>query len=345
MVSGGTEANGTGVSMGFAFRDYGDRSVLYAGARGSEGDDVIDISAFASGGRPGSTASVRVEGKGGNDTITVKSNGAIRVEGGGGDDTIAVTASGKSVMATADVEGGAGNDTISLIGGGLASGGGGDDVIHIQHTSSESAAIGFGGAGDDVIIGVGHGNVAFGGDGNDTISGVGMVFGSAGDDIIALDNSAYSRVYFRSGATTGFGDFGHATVILSDPAAGVGDNGRPYFEKYAFDNQGNHILAKPADADGNYSGKYANYLDVLPTEGQAGYGLTHTIIDFHGYRPDQIDSTLNGTDLTLSVRATGQSVLLRNYQPGRVTFSLFDSATGEINASRQPPGLLSGASP
>lgn len=338
-AGGSLLAGGEGASIGFGTRDFGDHADIYAGARGSEGGDVIAIAAVSTDPRPDSRAHVNIQGNGGNDTITAASNGQIMVEGGAGDDVIATAAIGSVEKALAWVEGGTGHDVIDVAGNGVAYGDAGNDVIRLHDVlqGRPRVLVGFGGEGDDIITGDGHGGSAMGGAGNDTISGLGQVDGGAGDDVIGLSNSAYSRVTFWK---TGFG---HDVVTLSDPAEGIGDAAKPYFHSAQYDRAGNHIEAKPADAEGNYQGDSRNYLDVLPTEGQAGFGLAHTVLDFRGLRAEQVESRLDGTDLTLRVRETGDSVLVRNYQPGRVTFTFLDLAAGTMTASRQPPGLAAPA--
>jgi hypothetical protein len=77
---------------------------------------------------------------------------------------------------------------------------------------------------------------------------------------------------------------------------------------------------------------------VMPTQGQAGYGLPHTRVSFVGVSADQVSSTLQGSTLTMTIASTGRTVTINNYQPGRVTFAFVDdTGTGNMTASRQPP--------
>ncbi len=126
------------------------------------------------------------------DTAHVAWAGLIRIWAGSGDDTVIADSFGQH----AEVYGGSGRDDIDAEGEGgqIASGGPGDDIVHVFAFGGQS--FGFGGPGDDTIIygnsglsGVGQATLD-GGNGDDTITaqpvGVGSdtVYGGRGNDYI-----------------------------------------------------------------------------------------------------------------------------------------------------------------
>lgn len=336
-------AGGEGAVAGVAAVEYAPggaddpgRSAVFAWARGSEGDDTISVAAHSADTRPGSGAQVRVSGLGGDDAISVRTNGRAIVGGGDGRDAISVVIEGPNGLAY--VEGDGGDDAVSLHGSGHVRAGAGDDVIRLASDgftgTPRPVASGYGGEGDDVIVSTDHMAHGAGGAGDDTIVGVGWAEGGAGDDLVALGASKYSNVTLRPG-------FGRDVVVLPDPAEGVANPGGvlgPESSGTLLDPSGRVLRLAWADANGEYSGDGRTYVNTPPGEDQAGHGLTHTRFRFEGVAASQIESRLDGTDLTLSVRGTNDSVLVRGWTPGRATFT-FTDATGHLVASRVPPGL------
>lgn len=170
----------------------------YAGGDTTDGADTITLS---SGAGTGVLVTAKIEGHGGNDTISVDdANDTINstILGGQGNDAI----TGDATTGTSYLDGGAGNDTLvggdgadTLIGAAGAdniTGGagndsidGGDDGDTIVTTSGNDTVLG--GAGGDTITGGAGTESIDGGEGNDTIDGAGAadtILGGAGDDSI-----------------------------------------------------------------------------------------------------------------------------------------------------------------
>jgi hypothetical protein len=334
-------SDGVGASMKAFTSTHAGQTTLYMIVNGSRaGNDLINVAAFSNDAQPGNSASVQVNAGDGNDTINAASNGGIVINAGNGNDNITATAIGPNGGAYVSV--GSGNDLINLNGSGGAYGGSGNDVINLRYTGGSNLTFAEAGAGHTTITGSGFGTLADGGKGTTTINNVDQVIAGQGNDTISFGNSSYTSVVFQP-------TFGNAVVNLSDPSASVSNNAsRPgsYAEGgLTFDSKGHRMAVIAADTNGNYSGQYVNYLDVLPTQGQAGDGLAHTRFDFRNFTANQIDSHLQGSTLTLTVRDTGQSIVVNNYQPGRITFTFLDDSTGNLTASRQPPGLSADAVP
>jgi hypothetical protein len=156
----------------------------------------------------------------------------------------------------------------------------------------------------------------------------------SGNTTVSLSNSSCSQVSIQPG-------FGDATINLSDAAAGVTQDAQPVAIAATVggrDREGNQLHVVAADADGNFSGDFDEYQDVLPTDGQDGAAFAHTRLDFRFAAADQFASTLDGTTLTLARLGSGKTITINNYQAGRISFTSTD-ADGLITASRQPPGL------
>lgn len=303
---------------------------IEAVANGSaEGNDVIDMSVFTAG-------ESFIDGRGeitlgdGNDTVTVSTNGLVNIGAGDGNDIITASSTGDGFVQAAF---GSGTDTADLYGGGEIVGGSGDDVVNL-HTTSDSSVLGIavGGSGTTTINGAGTDSLVFGGSGTTIVNNVGDTILGTGTAVVNLSNSAYSSV--QIGPT-----FGSSVINLSDPASGVVDDTRPYAQ-YAqgIDNKTHlPIPVVRADANGDYSGRADSYEDVLPSAGQAGFAQAHAYLDFRNLSADQFTSEQQGSTLVLTVAATGQSLTINNYEPGRITFSFMDDSGG-LNASRTPPG-------
>ena len=76
----------------------------------------------------------------------------------------------------------------------------------------------------------------------------------------------------------------------------------------------------------------------LPQQGEPGYGLAHTVLTLGGISLRDVQASLSGTDLTVSIAGTSDSITIRNYQAGRVTFVFDDRARGNgMMATRQLP--------
>jgi hypothetical protein len=311
-------------------------------------DDVMNVSVFYNP-QPNTIFSSSVTVGNGNDTVTAATNAAMYISAGNGNDNINVTTSGPNGMAIVNV--GSGNDTINLNGSGIAYAGSGNDVINLNYTGGLMTSNGVNRSGGNTVInGNGPGTSGYAGRGTTTINNVDAaeVAGFAGStSTINLDNQAYSQVKIFAGL---YATGGSTTINLSDPAAGVSNDTHPYAwtqVESIGDKAAGRLSTVAADANGNYSGNYESYLDVLPTESQAGYGLAHTRLDFVGVTADQVSSTLQGSTLTLTVAGTGQTVTVQNYQAGRVTFTFAGDTddSGDMTASRQPPGLSQDGTP
>jgi hypothetical protein len=263
-------------------------TILNEAIRGSgAADDVMNVSVFYTP-QPNTIFSASVAVGNGNDTVTAATNARMSVLAGNGNDTISVTTSGPNGQAIIAV--GSGNDTINLDGSGIAYAGSGNDVINLHYTGGPWISSGCNRSGGNTVINCnGPGTSGYAGRGTTTINNVdnAEVVGFAGStSTINLDNQAYSQVKIIAGLGA---DGGNTTINLSDPAAGVSDETHPYAwtqVESVRDNAGNRLSTVAADADGNYSGNYESYLDVLPTDGQAGYGLAHTRLDFVGVTAD-----------------------------------------------------------
>jgi hypothetical protein len=310
-------------------------------------DEVMNVSVFYNP-QPSTIFTASVTVGNGNDTVNAITNAAMYISAGNGDDNINVTTSGPNGMAIVNV--GSGNDTINLNGSGIAYAGSGNDVINLKYTGGPTVSDGVNRSGGNTVInGNGPGTSAYAGRGTTTINNVddAEVAGIAGStNTINLDNQAYSQVKIIAGlGATG----GSTTINLSDPAAGVSDGTQPVAQTQiaSISENGHRLNTVAADANGNYAGDYDSYLDVLPTEGQAGYGLAHTRLDFVGVTADQVTSALQGSTLTLTVSSTGETITVNNYQAGRVTFTFAGGSDDSdyMTASRQPPGLSQDGTP
>lgn len=156
-------------------------NIEFLGINGSEGNDVINISAFDSQGLN------TLVGGGGNDTLTGSASGTNLIVGGNGNDEI-IGGNSFDILDGQDgddsisggnfgdsLTGGLGNDTIN--------GGDGDDTIQAGDGNDSVT----GGSGNDGIsLGMGT-DSGFGGDDNDTLyggSGNDTLLGSAGNDVL-----------------------------------------------------------------------------------------------------------------------------------------------------------------
>ena len=78
----------------------------------------------------------------------------------------------------------------------------------------------------------------------------------------------------------------------------------------------------------------------LPQPAEAGYALAHTVLTLGSIDLHEVQGSLDGTDLTVTVAGTDDSITIRNFQPGRMTFVFDDRSRGNgMLATRQLPGL------
>ncbi|HTI84862.1 MAG TPA: hypothetical protein VL614_30785 [Acetobacteraceae bacterium] len=270
-----------------------------AQAVGSSGNDWIAAYAMVPGQRDITDASVAVSGGGGDDRIRTLSTGMLSVDAGAGDDVVDAHFASYGV-----VSGGDGNDLIYMAG---------------------SLATADGGAGNDIIMLAGQSVGATGGEGNDTISGADWAAGGTGNDTLELSNAKVS------GATFARGD-GTDTIMLSPI-----EDGRSDVSIYSTSVSLGGGTIESHDIWLAYGTANEIKMD-LPQPGEAGYGLAHTVLTLGNIGLHDVQSTLDGTDLTLAVAGTGDSITIRNYLQGRVTFVFDNSAQGNgMIATRQLP--------
>lgn len=179
----------------------------YYSVQGDDAADVIDVSvsmaseSFTLGGVTYTGVQfIDVSGGGGNDSITVISDGAgsigATLSGGDGNDSLLLSFDGgiwgddgMDTITLCDafrgqVSGGEGSDLITVGGecvDAVIDGGGGDDGI--DASGNNYGVLIHGGAGDDVIWGSGHDDDVYG-DG-----GVDMIYGLGGDDVIYVQDA------------------------------------------------------------------------------------------------------------------------------------------------------------
>lgn len=205
---------------------------------GTDADDRI--TAFADG--------ITVDGAGGDDRLyTSRAN--VTLIGGLGNDAFHANDNSSNVVVdagegndfiysygdTTTVDGGSGNDIIS-INNGTATGGEGDDLLHVQRTNylldraDGRIVLLYGEDGDDTIVNSGDGSQSYGGQGNDTLTLIAGAVGHGGDGNDSI------RVI---GGTTAFGDDSDDLFIVpytryeeDGPAVLTGGAGADTFEIY-----------------------------------------------------------------------------------------------------------------
>ncbi|MEJ0016701.1 MAG: calcium-binding protein [Acetobacteraceae bacterium] len=244
----------------------------------------------------------------------------VEVSGGEGDDRIRAVSSG-----TLSVDSGAGDDTIDarFNAYGLIHGGDGNDRID----ASGSLGTVDGGAGNDIITLRGQSVGATGGEGDDTIAGADWAIGGTGNDMLELSNARISGVTFARGD-------GADTIVLSPV-----DDGRSSVSMFSASISQGGSANESHDIWLDFGGPDEIKME-LPQPGDAGYGLAHTVVTLGGMDLHEVQASLDGTDLTVSIAGTEDSITIRNYQPGRVTFVFDDRARGNsMQATRHLPGL------
>ena len=79
---------------------------------------------------------------------------------------------------------------------------------------------------------------------------------------------------------------------------------------------------------------------ALPAASEPGHGSAHAALVLQGFGPDEVTATLNGTDLTITLPGRGDSITIRNYTPGRVSFVFDDRASGgALSGTRSLAGI------
>lgn len=295
------------------YRNYGLVEI-----NGGDGDDLINADGW----------DVRVSGGAGNDTINA-SGYSVRVDGGAGDDVINAHGKGgylhhghhmhcgipafpfllhphcHSIPAVL-TEGGEGNDTINSSGFSNASGGEGDDIIHI------GGGLARGGSGDDIITSNGGSAMLSGGAGNDTIVATGMIninsnisggagdddiyasgsrifiSGGTGDDAITLDGTDDRGVAFMDR----FGHFGTNHALRSFIDGGIGDD----------------TIRLVKDAKANIGFFAGNGHDTIE-----GATETSTVRFGPGLTFESATFSTSGDDLTIAFAGTEDSVTFKKY--------------------------------
>jgi Ca2+-binding RTX toxin-like protein len=217
-------------TLGGGAYSYDDGGSLELAISGEAGDDVLQVSGFASGSHEAGEITGLVDGGLGDDQITlnlITFYYDVHASGGAGNDEIearfAVPTGGAIVL-----DGGAGDDTVRYTGNGaVATGGSGNDTLDASYDE-----YGFypatqrlsGGPGDDFITSsVSEGrSILSGGAGNDFIVVSGgernLVRGGAGDDWLEAgggrDIFVYQGTGFGDDRITGFQDAGADRIKL-----------------------------------------------------------------------------------------------------------------------------------
>ena len=242
----------------------------------------------------------------------------LRILSGDGNDSIAGITTGNL-----SIDAGGGDNQVAASFGGLG------DVTLGDGRNSLALAGNLGtvaaGDGGNAIAVAGLGTLATTGAGADTIEGAQWVNAGQGDDSILLGNADLSSIFWRSGD-------GNDSITLAPPEDG--------------------LLASASRAIiGDGSGAWETQMigispqDLLrvavPQAGEDGAGTAHAVLYLQGVGEADVSASLSGTDLTLSMAITGETLTIRNYSAGRVTF-LFETreSGGSMIASRNLPGLV-----
>lgn len=284
------------------------------------------------------------------DAVSATAGAAAEVDGtgqaqaevvnGGGDARIRAYAIAGGIQAGLDtrlrIVSGSGNDSIAgVTTGGLAiDAGGGDNQVAASFGGLGEVALGDGrnsvalagslgtvsaGDGGTAIAVAGRGIVATTGAGADTIEGAQWVDAGQGDDSILLGNTDLSSIVWRSGD-------GNDSITLAAPEDGVRTS-----------------ASRPIIGDGSGAWE-AQMIGIAPTAdlridvpqpGEAGAGSAHAALYLKGVAQADWTASLSGTDLTLAMATTGETLTIHNYGAGRVTY-LFDTrdSGGGLTATR-----------
>ena len=180
------------------------------------------------------------------------------------------------------------------------------------------------GDGDNAVAVSGIGTIVTTGAGRDSIEGAQWVNAGQGDDSITLGNADLSSIAWRSGE-------GSDTITLAPAAAGTrATASRAIIGDGSGAHEAQAIGIAPQD----------QLRLALPQAGEAGAGTAHAAVYLQGVGESDVTASLSGTDLTLSMATTGETLTIHNYSPGRVTF-LFDyqNAGGGMGATRTLAGM------
>ncbi len=263
--------------------------------------------------------------------ITPAGGAATEVTAGAGDTLISAHAlvADRAQSATLRITTGSGKDLIAAETTGRLSldAGAGDDQVSARFGDFSDIDLGDGanmatitghygtvrsGKGSDVIAVQGMGTTVVSGAGNDTISGAQWVDAGTGKDTIHLGNAALSTLVYRPGD-------GADEITLPPSESGVRQGGsRPVI--------GDESGLVEAQAIG--IADWGGFSMALPAAGEPGHGSAHTALVLQGFGPDDVTATLTGTDLALTLPGRGDSITIRNYTPGRVSFVFDDRAGG-----------------
>ncbi|MDN3566162.1 hypothetical protein ACFQY5_27615 [Paeniroseomonas aquatica] len=249
--------------------------------------------------------------------VAGRQDARLGISSGDGADSIA----GVTTGALAIEAGGGDNQVAARFGtfGDIATGGGRNSIALAGNLGSVTT-----GDGDTAVAAAGIGIIATTGAGQDSIEGAQWVRAGLGDDSITLGNADLSSIAWRAGD-------GSDTITL----AAAGDGVRATASR-----------AVIGDGSGAFE---AAAIGIAPQEGlhiavpqaeEAGAGTAHAALYLQGVSEADVSASLSGTDLTLSLATTGETLTIRNYDAGRVTF-LFDTrdAGGGLSATRTLAGL------
>jgi hypothetical protein len=242
---------------------------------------------------------------------------ALRINAGNGKDLIAAETTGRLTL-----NAGAGDDQVSARFGDFSDVdlGDGDNLATITgHYGTVRS-----GKGSDVIAVQGIGTTVVAGAGDDAVSGAQWVNAGTGKDTVHLGNAELSTLVYRPGD-------GADEITLPPVESGVRLGGsRPVIG----DGSGFVEAQEVGIAD------WGGFRMELPTAGEPGHGSGHAALVLQGFDSGQVTARLDGTDLTLTMPGRGDSITIRNYTPGRVSF-VFDNRAngGEVTGMRSLAGI------
>ncbi|WP_043334588.1 hypothetical protein [Belnapia moabensis] len=242
---------------------------------------------------------------------------SLRVSTGGGKDLIAAETTGRLSL-----DAGAGDDQVSARFGDFSDIdlGDGDNMATVTgHYGTVRS-----GKGSDVIAVQGMGTTVSSGAGNDTVSGAQWVNAGTGKDTVYLGNAELSTLLYRPGD-------GVDEIVLPPLESGLRQGGsRP-----VIGDESGLIEAQTVGLD-----DWSGFRMELPAASEPGHGSAHAALVLQGFGPGDVTATLTGTDLTLTMPGGGDSITIRNYTPGRVSF-VFDNRAngGEVTGTRSLAGV------
>lgn len=240
----------------------------------------------------------------------------IAIVSGDGNDSIAGVTTGSLAI---DAGGGANQVAASFGGLGAVTAGDGANSLAVAGNLGTVAA----GDGGNAIAVAGLGTVTTTGAGAGTIEGAQWVNAGQGDDSILLGNVDLSVVW-RSGD-------GNDAITLAAPEDGV---------------RAGASRAVIGDGSGAWEAQMIGIAPqdqlrvAVPQAGEDGAGTAHAALYLQGVSEADVSASLSGTDLTLNMAGTGETLTLHNYSAGRVTF-LFDDrdSGGGMSATRSLAGM------